>query len=250
MLRKIWNVRCSFHTAENKKGHKCLIGFLLCAKWVWLLLKMLNYRDMTLHLLTLLYLCMNLCHSTLSLLMRFSAMWLVSSRKTQDVLTGRKITILSQSKVTILAKLRDALAKFQKQCFMKCLEWWRDQWTHCTKSQRDGFAKRTTLIRSICYHYEEIKWVKKLFYCIMHTPNKCIHLLHPFICWNITSSHHIPENDGMFIYKPRLSETAVSLIAKNVLKLLPQHKGVEVRYCDGLQVHWCLLCLQCLELVP
>jgi riboflavin transporter FmnP len=48
----------------------------------------------------------------------------------------------------------------------------------------------------------------------------------------------------------KLSETAVSLIVKNVLKFLPQHKGVEVRYCDGLQVHWCLFCLQCLELVP
>jgi len=54
----------------------------------------------------------------------------------------------------------------------------------------------------------------------------------------------------MFIHKPRLSETAISLIVKNVLKLLPQHKGIEVRYCDGLQVHWCLFCLQCLELVP
>jgi len=64
--------------------------------------------------------------------------------------------ILSESKVTILAKLWDAIAKFQKQYFIKCLEWWRDHWTHCTKSQRDGFAKRTTLIRSICYHYEEI----------------------------------------------------------------------------------------------
>jgi hypothetical protein len=56
---------------------------------------------------------------------------------------------------------------------MKCLEWWRDHWTHCTKSQRDGFAKRTTLIRSICY-YEETTWVEKLFDRTMHTPNKCI----------------------------------------------------------------------------
>jgi len=84
--------------------------------------------------------------------------------------------------------------------------------------------------------------------CIPQT--SVLHLLHPFICCNITSSHHIPEDDGMFIHKPRLSETAISLIVKNVLKLLPQHKGVEVRYCDGLQVHWCLFCLQCLELVP
>jgi len=89
-------------------------------------------------------------------------------------LQEEEITILSQSKVTILAKLWDALAKFHKQYFMKCLEWWCDHWTHCTKSQRDGFAKRTTLIRSICYHYEEIKWVQKLFDRTMHTPNKCI----------------------------------------------------------------------------
>jgi hypothetical protein len=68
--------------------------------------------------------------------------------------------------------------------------------------------------------------------------------------FNITFSHHIPEDDWMFIYKSRLSETAVPLIVKNVLKLLTQYKGVEVRYCDGLQVHWCLFCLKCLELVP
>jgi hypothetical protein len=45
---------------------------------------------MTLHLLTLLYLRMNLCHSTPSLFMRFSAMWLVSFPKPQDVLIGRR----------------------------------------------------------------------------------------------------------------------------------------------------------------
>jgi hypothetical protein len=56
---------------------------------VWLLLKMLNAWDMTLHLLTLLYMCMNLCHSTLSLLLRFSAMWLKPFPKPQDVHTGR-----------------------------------------------------------------------------------------------------------------------------------------------------------------
>lgn len=90
MLRKILNVECSFWRAENKEGHKCLTGFLLCSKLVWLLLKMLNARDMTLHLLTPLYQCMNLCHSTPSLLMRFSVIWLVTLPKPQDVLTGRR----------------------------------------------------------------------------------------------------------------------------------------------------------------
>jgi hypothetical protein len=37
-------------------------------------------------------------------------------------LQEEEITILSQSKVTVLAKLWDALAKFQKQYFIKCLE--------------------------------------------------------------------------------------------------------------------------------
>jgi hypothetical protein len=37
-------------------------------------------------------------------------------------LQEEEIMILSDSKVTILAKLWDAIAKFQKQYFMKCLE--------------------------------------------------------------------------------------------------------------------------------
>jgi len=41
-------------------------------------------------------------------------------------LQEEEITTLSQSKDIILAKLWDALAKFQKQYFMKCLEWWHN----------------------------------------------------------------------------------------------------------------------------